>query len=133
MNENQLIAKAKEVRLKAYAPYSKFFVGCALQLSDGRIVEGCNVENCSYGLCICAERNAVVTAVALGAKPGDITAVAVVAESPEPIAPCGACRQVLIEFANAQTPVFLHNTNGNRTVSTTVGQLLPMAFTSEHL
>jgi cytidine deaminase len=82
----------------AYAPYSDFQVGAAILLKDGRIFAGCNVENASYGLTICAERNAIFAAVAASAKKPAITAVAVVNRRGVPCSPCGACRQVIAEF-----------------------------------
>jgi len=97
MDFDLLIAKATEVRSRAYAPYSKFPVGAALLGKSGRIFTGCNVENLSYGLTICAERNALFGAIAAGER--EFTAVAIVADSKSPVSPCGACRQVLAEFA----------------------------------
>ena len=82
----------------AYAPYSKFPVGAAVLLSDGRIFTGCNVENASYGLTICAERNAIFAAVAASARKPAIAAVAVINRRDVPCSPCGACRQVIAEF-----------------------------------
>lgn len=124
-----LVSAAVAVRQRAYAPYSKFRVGAALRLKDGRTVVGANVENCSYGLCLCAERSAIVAAVAQGLQPGDVTAVAVAAEAAHMTAPCGACRQVLAEFAPLDTPVVLHNVRNNARTQHTVGELLPHAFT----
>lgn len=92
-----LVDAAWAVREQAYAPYSKFAVGAALLTRDGRVVVGCNVENLSYGLTQCAERVAIGAAVAAGRR--DIVAVAVVADTKVPISPCGACRQVMAEFA----------------------------------
>ena len=97
MDANALIDEAWAARNMAYAPYSDFAVGAAVMAADGRIFRGCNVENLSYGLTICAERVALGAAVAAGAR--DLVAVAVVAETAVPISPCGACRQVLAEFA----------------------------------
>ena len=94
---------------RAYAPYSKFPVGAAALTEDGRIVSGCNVENVSLGLTICAERSAVAAAVANGEK--DFVAIAVVAESAEPAVPCGACRQVLAEF-NPELKVIASTSSG---------------------
>ena len=93
----ELIEAARAVRLKAYKPYSGFAVGAALRAKDGSIHVGCNVENASFGLTLCAERNALVSAVAAGVR--EFEAVAIAAPGDEPVAwPCGACRQVLAEF-----------------------------------
>jgi cytidine deaminase len=96
MDWDHLIELAWETRRKAHAPYSRFQVGAALLASDGRIFTGCNVENLSYGLTMCAERVAIGAAIAAGAN--QFEAVAVVADTGVPISPCGACRQVLAEF-----------------------------------
>ena len=93
---NELIAAASATRSLAYAPYSGFQVGAALVTKAGKIYTGCNVENVSLGLTICAERSAIATAVAEGHK--DFVAVAVVTAGKKPAIPCGACRQVLAEF-----------------------------------
>jgi len=111
------------VRIEAYAPYSKFAVGAALLTKSGRIITGCNVENLSFGLTICAERAAVFTAVAMGER--EFEAIAVVADSKTPVTPCGACRQVLAEFA-ADLPICSANLEGERFEST-LRELLPRA------
>lgn len=124
----KLLNIAREARLKAYVPYSRFAVGAAIQFTDGRIVTGANIENVSYGLTNCAERTAVFSGLATRDNEAvKISAVAVVADSPDPVSPCGACRQVLAEFSNPETPVYLGNLQG-AVHSTTVSQLLPMAF-----
>ena len=92
-----LIQSASEGRLKAYAPYSRFAVGAAVQCRSGAIYVGTNIENISYGLTVCAERIAIGSAVAAGER--EFVAIAVVADTIEPIVPCGACRQFLAEFA----------------------------------
>jgi cytidine deaminase len=91
----------------AYAPYSKFGVGAAILLRDGRVFTGCNVENASYGLTICAERNAIFAAVAASAKKPEIVAVAVGNDRGVPCSPCGACRQVIAEFGPQATIWYL--------------------------
>jgi cytidine deaminase len=94
----RLFRQARAAMKHAYAPYSHFRVGAAILLDDGRVFTGCNVENASYGLTICAERNAVFAAVAASARKPKIVAVAVVNHRGVPCSPCGACRQVLAEF-----------------------------------
>jgi len=98
MTFDQLIDQARAARTRAYAPYSKFQVGAALLTRSGRVFTGCNVENLSFGLTICAERAAVCAAVIAGDT--DFVAAAVMADSQEPVTPCGACRQVLAEFCD---------------------------------
>ncbi|HEY0714850.1 MAG TPA: cytidine deaminase, partial [Polyangia bacterium] len=120
------IKAARKARGAAHAPYSKFFVGAAVIDERGRIHVGCNVENASYGLTICAERNAIAAAVAAGAR--RITGIAVITEA-EPLgSPCGACRQVIVEFAGDEVPVVLAGPSGARRERHTVGSLLPAAF-----
>jgi cytidine deaminase len=122
---DELIAAAKRVRANAYAPYSHFQVGAALLGSDGRIYTGCNVENASYGLSVCAERTAVFQAVSQGLT--SFQALALVADSEEPVSPCGACRQILAEFS-PEMPVLMVNLKG-KIVRSTVEKLLPSSFT----
>ena len=127
MNTPQLIEEARAARLTAYAPYSNFKVGAALLCSDGRIFHGCNVENASYGLCNCAERTAFFSAIAHGYKPGDFSALAVIGDTDGPIAPCGACRQVILELGGNALPVALANLKG-ALFETTASAQLPHAF-----
>ena len=122
-----LLAAARLARASAYAPYSNFCVGAALLTRDGRVFQGCNVENAAYGLCNCAERTALFSAVAQGCKPGDFAALAVVGDTEGPIAPCGACRQVMIELGTPALQVFLGNMDSALEL-TTAGALLPGAF-----
>jgi cytidine deaminase len=122
-----LLDLARSARESAYAPYSRFQVGAALQTRDGRHFSGCNVENAAYGLCNCAERTALFSAIAAGYKPGDFTAIAVIADTPEPVTPCGSCRQVMAELCGPAVPVLLANVAG-ATRQTTVEALLPDGF-----
>jgi len=124
---NSLLAAARAARELAYAPYSRFLVGAALQTKDGRQFSGCNVENAAYGLCNCAERTALFSAIAAGCKPGDFAALAVIGDCPGPISPCGACRQVMAELCDDDMPVLLTNLGGE-TQQTTVAALLPGSF-----
>ena len=119
----ELIAAAWEARDKAYAPYSSFQVGAALLASNGQVFFGCNVENISYGLTNCAERVAIGTAVAAGVQSFD--QVVVVADTAEPISPCGACRQVMAEFG--VKTVVLANRAGS--IEFSLEELLPRAST----
>ncbi|WP_262314713.1 cytidine deaminase [Lacticaseibacillus parakribbianus] len=119
-----LIAAAIAQRDLAYVPYSHFKVGAAV-LANGRVFTGCNIENASYGLAMCAERNALFAAVAAGCT--EVTAIAVVADTAGPVSPCGACRQVMAEFMAPDAAVTLANLAG-ATQETTVAELLPGAF-----
>jgi len=121
MDWDGIVEAAWRARDRAYAPYSQFKVGAALLAEDGRIFTGCNVENLSYGLTICAERVAIGAAVAAGAR--KFLGAAVVAETSVPVSPCGACRQVLSEFKVPM--VMLANRSERLTFS--MDELLPMA------
>ena len=125
--KKNLIAKAEEACQKSYAPYSKFHVGAAVLTEAGNIYEGCNVENVSYGLTVCAERNAVFQAVAAEGKNMQIKAVAVFASDNEnECTPCGACRQVIAEFSNKEAAIFHKAENGWNESS--IGMMLPHNF-----
>src|SRR5512140_1116395 len=119
-----LARAAAAARRKAYAPYSRFLVGAAVR-AGGRVFTGCNVENASYGLTVCAERAAVAGAVAAGARRLDAVAVASGTSPPTP--PCGMCLQTLAEFAGPDLPIFLAGARG-AVVETTLGELLPRGF-----
>jgi len=123
----ELVAAAAQAQKMAYAPYSRFPVGAALLAADGAIYAGCNVENASYGLTICAERNALAHAVLCGAK--QFIGVAVVTDNG--VTPCGACRQVLAEFGPRMT-VIVADMHGNQQIYS-LGELLPDAFGPGHL
>jgi cytidine deaminase len=124
MTDRDLIEKAKRARLKAYAPYSNFKVGAALLTRSGKLYTGANVENASYGLTVCAERAAVQKAVNQGDE--DFVKIAVVADNNPPITPCGACRQVLSEFAR-NLKVICANLRGD-VKKYTLKELLSEAF-----
>lgn len=119
---------ARAVQQRAHAPYSHFRVGAALETADGAIFVGCNIENASYGMTICAERSAVAAAVSAGER--RFVRLLLVSDAPHPIAPCGACRQVLAEFAPA-LPVI--SCAGDETKEWTIRDLLPAAFTGDVL
>ena len=123
MDLESLIDEARAVSEKAYAPYSAFHVGAALLAEDGSVHVGCNVENASYGLTVCAERSAVASAVAQGVK--RFRAVAIVTDGERPNGPCGACRQVLAEFAPDLVVV---SEAGGLRKQWTLGELLPEPF-----
>ncbi len=120
----RLEKSARSAATRAYAPYSKFPVGAAALGGSGRIYAGCNVENASYGLCNCAERTAIFSAIAAGEKL--IKAVAVFTPTPLPTAPCGACRQVINEFGPDAVVISVCDTK-NR-IDTRLSALLPAAF-----
>ncbi|MDR1419225.1 MAG: cytidine deaminase [Treponema sp.] len=122
-NMDELFERAGEAACAAYAPYSKFRVGAALICEDGTVFSGCNVENRSFGLTICAERNAVFQAVARGTRRFAALAIST-PDSVEPVGPCGACRQVLSEFMAEDAPVRFGGSGPGR-VDTTIGELLP--------
>jgi cytidine deaminase len=122
---DQLIAAACDVRLKAYARYSNFLVGAALLAESGEVIVGCNVENASYGLTICAERNAVFAAVAKGVRRFQGLALATAGG----VTPCGACRQVLAEFCD-DLPIWICDVNRpGEILESSLNQLLPGRFT----
>ena len=129
MATDPLIAAATAARERAFAPFSKFQVGAALEAPDGTVVPGCNVESASYGLTMCAERAAIFRGVADGYH--CFTRVAVVTDTPTPTPPCGACRQLLWEFA-PDAEVLLANLAGD-VVTWTVRDLIPGAFDAKQL
>jgi cytidine deaminase len=132
MEKLELIAKAKEARELSYSPYSNFKVGAALLTKDGQVFLGSNVENSSYPLTMCAERNALYNAYMHGYKKDDFVALALCADTEEPCSPCGACRQVMSEIFPSDAPVYMSNLKGN-IKETTVSELLPFAFSDKDL
>ena len=125
-----LLLAATEVREKAYAPYSRFKVGAALRTTSGAVFVGCNVENVAYPEGTCAEAGAIAAMVAGGET--RIAEVCVIADSPEPVPPCGGCRQKIAEFAAQDVRVTLCTTDGKERVMT-VAELLPGVFTAAHM
>jgi cytidine deaminase len=123
MTDQELLAAADAVAARAYAPYSEFFVGCAVLARDGRVIEGVNVENAAYPLGICAEKTALSRAIAEGYRPGDFAVAATTAS------PCGGCRQWLLEMG-VDRVVFR---NGGRVVTMTPDELLPESFDASDL
>jgi cytidine deaminase len=122
--EDTLLEAAREVRERAYAPYSNFFVGAAVLCNSGKVYVGCNVENAAYPAGICAERSALSAAIAAGER--DVVRLVVVADSLRPVSPCGMCRQVIAELA-PRAAVLLANLQGAQE-ETTPQALLPGAF-----
>lgn len=125
-----LIDHAKAVRENAHAPYSKFKVGAALTARSGAIYVGCNVENVAYPEGTCAEAGAIAAMVAGGDR--QITAIAVIADSPQPVSPCGGCRQKIAEFAEGDVKVTLATTDGT-VLETTIKALLPGSFDADYM
>ena len=127
--DQELIDAATAVRENAYAPFSEFRVGAALETDDGDIIDGCNVESASYGLTVCAERVAIWKAISQGKR--KIKHIAVVADTEELTPPCGVCRQIIWEFGG-DIPVILANLKGNTEV-VQMRDLLPRAFDTKFL
>ena len=123
----RLLSASLAARAHAHVPYSHYAVGAAVLDEHGAIHAGCNVENASYGLCNCAERTVLFSAVAAGYRPGDFAGMAVVGATEEPIAPCGACRQVMLELGGPALDIVLTNLKGD-IKKTTAGAQLPDAF-----
>ncbi|MRH42444.1 cytidine deaminase [Aquibacillus halophilus] len=130
MDTNFLLEKAKEIRTKAYTPYSKFKVGAALLTKSGKIYQGCNIENAAYPVSCCAERVAIFSAIANGEM--DFEELAVVADTKRPVPPCGSCRQVMSEFFDKDMKIHTSNlTNDVKTM--TMDELLPFSFNQNDL
>lgn len=125
-----LIEQARAVRENAHAPYSKFKVGAAVQAGSGAVYVGCNVENVAYPEGTCAEAGAIAAMVAAGET--QIASVAVIADSPTPVTPCGGCRQKIAEFADGNVVVTLATTDGT-VLDTTVSALLPGSFDADYM
>ena len=132
LSPEELLDKAKQARALSYSPYSHFAVGAALECADGSVFCGANIENASFPLSMCAERNAIYHALMRGKKKGDFVSLAIVADTDEPCSPCGACRQVLWELFPLDAPIYLGNLK-NEIKNVTAKELLPFAFNGEDL
>ena len=128
-DDTKLLEAASDVRTRAYAPYSNFKVGAAVETEDGDIYTGCNVESASYGLTVCAERVAIWKGISRGVT--KFGRIAVVVDTEEPTPPCGTCRQIIWEFCG-DVPVILANLHGKKEV-VMMSELLPRAFDSKFL
>ncbi len=129
MEKEDLVRMAKEARNNAYVPYSNFKVGAAVLMKDGQVYKGANIENASFSLSNCAERTAIFKAISEGYTVHDFASLAVIANTSGPVSPCGACRQVIAEFFEADVKIYLANLKDN-ILETSVEELLPRAFTS---
>ena len=132
LSSEELLDKAKQARALSYSPYSHFAVGAALECADGSVFCGANIENASFPLGMCAERNAIYHALMRGKKKEDFVSLAIVADTDEPCSPCGACRQVLWELFPLDAPIYLGNLK-NEIKHVTAKELLPFAFNGEDL
>lgn len=132
LSPEELLDKAKQARALSYSPYSHFAVGAALECADGSVFCGTNIENASFPLSMCAERNAIYHALMRGKKKEDFVSLAIVADTDEPCSPCGACRQVLWELFPLDAPIYLGNLK-NEIKHVTAKELLPFAFNGEDL
>ena len=132
MKKEELVQKAIEARTLSYSPYSRFKVGASLLTKDGQVFVGANIENSSYPLCMCAERNALFNAMMHGYKKNDFEALAFAADTDGPCSPCGACRQVISELFPSDKPIYMANIKGD-IQETNVPELLPFAFSEDDL
>ena len=132
MDKKELINSAIEARKLSYSPYSHFAVGAAVLTKDGKVFQGANVENSSYPLCMCAERNALYNALMHGYKKSDLLALALSADTDGPCSPCGACRQVISELFPRTAPIYMSNLKGD-VKKTNIDELLPFAFSGDDL
>ena len=132
LSPEELRDKAKQALSFSYSPFAHFAVGAALECADGSVFCGANIENASFPLSMCAERNAIYHALMRGKKKEDFVSLAIVADTDEPCSPCGACRQVLWELFPLDAPIYLGNLK-NEIKHVTAKELLPFAFNGEDL
>lgn len=128
---DKIIDKAFEAQNNAYAPYSKYKVGACVETYDGRFYIGANIENASYGLTCCAERNAIFAAYSDGCRKENIKSIAILTSGDVPASPCGACRQVLSELIPKKAEIIL--SNGKEVLVTDIESLLPMSFGADDI
>lgn len=127
-----LFEELKKARDLSYSPYSNFRVGAVVLTKDGKYILGTNIENASYPLCMCAERNAIYRAYLEGYNRSDIVCIAIYTETENYISPCGACRQVMQELLSKNTPIYLFSKNGSH-IETNIEELLPFSFSGDDL
>ena len=132
MDKLEIVKLATAARRLSYSPYSHFAVGAVVVTKDGHVFEGANMENSSYPLCMCGERNAIYNAYCHGYKKDDLAALSIVADTDEPCSPCGACRQVISELFPKDSPIYLANLKGDIKETNAI-ELLPFAFSPEDL
>ncbi|UUX33930.1 cytidine deaminase [Fundicoccus culcitae] len=123
----KLIEEAHKVKEHSYSPYSHFRVGAAIKMDDDQVFTGANIENVSFGATNCAERSAIFTALSAGYKPKSINAIAVAGDTKDFLPPCSICRQVMVEFCDPETPVYLTREDES-ILTTSVRELVPFAF-----
>jgi len=131
IDKEAMVSIAKQMRERAYAPYSKFNVGACIMADDGTFFGGCNVENAAYGVAVCAETTAICSMIAAGKK--KIMAIAVIDSGNKIASPCGRCRQAIREFALPDTIIYLCDNKGEICKTVTIDELLPMSFGPEYL
>lgn len=132
MTIDQLIGEAIKARKNSYSPYSHFAVGAALLCKDGKVFYGANIENASFSLSMCAERNAIYAAYIAGYSKDDFDTLIIIAESDKPVSPCGSCRQVINEMFPENGSIIMANLDGDYIV-TNIKELLPYAFDEESI
>lgn len=133
MDKKQLAKLAQNASLNSYSPYSNFPVGASLITKQGKVYQGCNIENASYGLTNCAERTCLFSAYADGVRANDIEAFCVYSKNETMVAPCGACRQVMVELLPTDCKIYIAYGKELNIVETNLKELVPFAFSSEDL
>ncbi|MBA5728233.1 cytidine deaminase [Ruoffia tabacinasalis] len=126
---DNLVEEAINIKPNSYSPYSNFRVGAAIEMNDGELFTGVNIENVSFGATNCAERSAIFTAISQGYQPKTIKAIAVSGDTDDFLPPCSICRQVMVEFCEPETPVYLTRKDG-KVLETSVEGLVPFAFST---